>query len=386
VPGVLGTLLCQIVRDVVLWADSPTDARAQLFAPGAALPELDGYQGIRGSLLTIERQLRGGPADAADLSHACQHVSEWAADRGWYWTGLLFAQAAAHVRPTMPMEAVRAGQHARRAAEYVLAQAWLDRGLDLAMAADDWTAYTLALSAIGNLHAQRGNFPRAREVHQKCLASATRHGLTDLQGDAYHDLMGIAIETGALDEAWRHGVAAFRAYGARHTKLLRLAHDFAYLLTLLQHYRSAIAIQHALLVHYRRPVDQIVVWGDLARASGETGNRALFDQAHAAVWDIISEHRPEDYMARALLDVAVGASSLREWTRAAEAATLALDLARERREGKIYLSAEQLLAALDAACGREREVRTTPAPVGADPSQQLAGEFVEALNYVAAGR
>lgn len=382
--GDLAHLLFRAVRATRLWS-SCFDAEVELFAPGARLPRSDVYRGIKGALITIERMVEArGNADRDAVALACQHIAAWAADHGWFGTALEFAAAAACVRPEHPVDAIRAGQAARRAAAYPLALAWLQRGLALAESQEDWHAHTLGLSALGNVHVQRGNFPRAREAHTWCLASAIRHGLSDLEGDANHDLMGIAIEVEELHLGKAFAQAALRAYGASHPKIPRLAHDFAILLTLMGHYRSALCVQHALLPYYRRPVDQIIVWGDIARAAGEAGLRDEFEQAREAVWDIISHHRPEDYMGRALVDLALGASALKAWREAARAAAAALEVARRRQEGKVAITAEQILNGIERARGLEFGQELLPA--AEDESQPLATEFARALSIATAGR
>ncbi|HEX8276075.1 MAG TPA: hypothetical protein VF615_25785 [Longimicrobiaceae bacterium] len=385
VSGDLGHHLFCAVRATRLWGSCCADDRVKLFAPGGHLPRLDLYHGIKGALLTIERMVvAGGSADRDEVALACQHVAAWAADHGWFGTALEFAAAAACVRPEHAVDAIRAGQAARRAAAYPLALAWLQRGLELAETQSDWHAYTLALSALGNVYVQRGNYPRAREAHARCLACASHHGLAELEGDANHDLMGIAIEVEDLAGAKAFAQASLRAYGASHPKIPRLAHDFAILLTLMGHFGSALCVQHALLPFYRRPVDQIIVWGDIARAAGEAGRRDEFEQAREAVWDIIAHHRPEDYMGRALLDVALGASALRAWMHAARAAAAALEIATKRQEGKIAITAEQILEGIERA--RALELKPTGAAVLEDESRPLAAEFVRALSLSTAGR
>ncbi|HYJ80749.1 MAG TPA: hypothetical protein VEW03_14135, partial [Longimicrobiaceae bacterium] len=121
----LGLLLWQCLRDAGLWAATPAEGRARLFAPGALghrrerIRALAGEAALRAPLETLAGVLDGHRgAAASELTAASAAVSEWAARSGLPRTALAFAQGAATASPGEPGPAYAVGLLARRAAEH----------------------------------------------------------------------------------------------------------------------------------------------------------------------------------------------------------------------------------------------------------------------------
>ncbi len=105
-PGDIGLLLWRTVRDVGLWAMTPEEARAALFAEGMAgarvrlvtAVELPGK--LAAPVDTLQGQL-GEPerADPDIVMLCCGEVAAWARGAGLPQTAVAFAQAGAAAAP-----------------------------------------------------------------------------------------------------------------------------------------------------------------------------------------------------------------------------------------------------------------------------------------------
>jgi tetratricopeptide (TPR) repeat protein len=340
----LGVVLFQAARDGLLWATAAPGERAGIFAPRARLPRLDGYRGLRGALHPFVRMVRKPrETDPAELLEASGQVCEWAEHRGHLRTAGAFAEIAARLFPSDGALAVRVGQFARRAADYGRAEAWLGWANVLARRAGDWRTYCTSLAALGNLHWQRGNYPKAWRRQAQCLRRARLLGLRDFQASALHNLFALSVEMDDFQQAETYYKAAFEVYGPTHPRMPYFAHDVAWFYMLRGHNTASIQILKALLSHFQKPTDQLLVWGGLARTAAGAGRRELYRQARGAVWDIVREHGNAEHAATALLDAARGAEALRDWHDCRVLAEAALGIAQIRGEGKVSLSAEALV-------------------------------------------
>ncbi|HEX6039878.1 hypothetical protein, partial [Longimicrobium sp.] len=172
------------------------------------------------------------------------------------------------------------------------------------------------------------------------------------------------------------------AYGPRHPKLPALAHDVAYFWMGQGRFEPALDVFRAVLPHFVDAGERLLCAGNLGRASGALGDRATFEEAWEMVWN--SDDREKLAAAsQALLELAHGASSLRDWPRAEKAAEAARDLAQKRGQGQVVILSDTVL---DAA-RRKRNIETPAAaePAGAaEDTQDLAAEFVRSLRGAAA--
>jgi len=380
VKGDLGLVLWRSARNVRLWAETPAERRGELFAGGAALVRREELERVEldAELLapmSVVVALLEAPARAevGRLVNACRRVALWAEQRGALATALEFAQAAALASPDSAALAAGVGRVARRLAEYDRAESWYTRAAVQGRQTGQWRAYALAFSGMGNLHMQRGNFPAARRAHKRCLRAAERHGVTEVLGDAYHDLFVVTAAMGGSFAADPIAGKAFRAYGPGNPKLLRLAYDVAYHWTLQGYFTGALGVVTALLPHTYDPAMRTLLDGLAARSAGGAGQRQAFETAASGALRLIGQGVSQEMTASALLHLTYGAISLGETERACEWAERTLQIAGERREGRIALEAE---AALDAA--RHGRPTRTPVPNG-EPVTSLADEFVEAL-------
>lgn len=382
VQGPLGLLLWETYRDVVLWSGTPPEEREGLFAAGAHAARMRELDGV-GADAALERGLRGaasvvadpGGAQEADVMAACRAVSDWAEQRTLLATAVTLATAAALASPTHAGAAFRVGQLARRNGENARAETWFRRAIGLGRQAKDWASYAEAFMGLGNLYKQRGNFPVARRFHIRGLRAARRHALRDIQARALHDLFTIAVETSPPAEAQELARLAFRAYGPRHPKLPALAHDVAYFWMGQGRFEPALDVFRAVLPHFVDPGERLLCAGNLGRAAGAVGDRATFEEAWEQVWN--ADDREKLWAsAQAMLELAHGASSLRDWPRAEKAAEAARDLAQKRGQGQVVILGDTVLDAVRRKRGMEAPV---PAPDAAEDTQDLAADFVRSL-------
>lgn len=379
IPGDLGVVLWRSVRNVVLWARTPADHRASLFDAGAAdaraaeLARIEPDAELLAPLSVVIALLESPrEVEVRRLVNACRRIASWAEAQGALGTALEFTQAAALARPDSAPLAFAVGRLARRRAEYDRAESWYMRAVVQARQAGDWRSYALAFSGIGNMYVRRGNYRVARKAFVRSLRAARRHRIREVCAMAYHDLYLCQADTGEGAAAGALAEQAFRAYGASHPHLPRLAYDVAYNWVQLGNFAPAVRVAETLLPHFAGPTERSLVLGLLARAAGGAGERPVFEAAAEALEGMVDEMPPMEGFPGALLGLAHGAASLGDHERAIQAAESARHLARQQREARVELAAE---AVADAA-SVSRVSAASPAP---PETYELAEKFVRAL-------
>ena len=358
VPGELGLVLWQSLRDAMLWGRADLAQRAALFAPASDTARMAATLAA-GAPVEVEEPLKvlagmvGQPETAREenVALACRQLSQWAEARALLAAALSFAQAAAVVTPADPSCAYNVGRLARRRAEHARAETWYRRTIALARQAGDWPTYALAFCGLGNLYVGRGNFPVARRFYERALRAAGRNSLHEIEAMARHDLFGIAVEVGDAAEAHEMARGAFEAYGPHHASLPALAHDIAYFWITQGSGDRALPVLKSLVRHAEEPGFRLGVFGDIGRVAGASGDRGAFQAAWSDATEMISASPGLDTAARAWLDLAHGALSLGAWDRAEDAAQRALEGATRRGDSKTRLTAEALV---DAARRHQR--------------------------------
>lgn len=380
----VGALLWQACRDVALWGGAREAPCPALFAPCALerraelLREVAVDEEIQAPMAVFASLLGGaGLVDVGRLVHACRRVARWAEDRGKLGTATEFFHAAAAAQPEDASLAVQIGRLSRLRAQYEKAELWFRDAIVRARQGRDWQSYTEAYAGLGNLYVQKGNFPQARRFHQKCLRTAVRHGLREMEGATYHNLLGIAVECGEREAANTYASQALRAYSLQSPcpSVPRLSLDLAYHWIVGGHFDAALSLLKATLPHVTYPGVRVNAVANLARASGAVDDVETFERAWSEAWIMVTDGSADDGAARALMDLSHGAASLSEWGRAERAASKALDIARRRNEWKVVLEAEAALEGI-----RQRiATQGPPAPVTTRAVHELVEKFAEAL-------
>lgn len=382
IPGDLGLVLWRSARNVLLWAETPAERRATLFAGDAGrvrageLAHVDADPELRGPL-SVFADLLSHPAraDVLRLVNACRRVAAWAEQRGALRTEMEFAQAAAMVSPDSASLSYAVGRIARRLADYDKAESWYSRAIIQARETQDWRSYTYALAGIGNLHMQRGNYPAAKRTHLRCLKVSERQRLREMVAASYHNLFGIEVETHAGLEADVLAARSLAAYDPDDPGVVRLAHDLAYHWSLRGFFSGALRVALALETVVGEPAIRPVVQGMIARAAGGVGDREIFDRAVEKADELLSDPAiPSEMASRTLLGLAHGALNLGDARSAANYADEACSIARTRGEGRIALEAE---AVMDAAA---REISLPVKATAVEAASEIAEQFVRVLS------
>jgi tetratricopeptide (TPR) repeat protein len=383
-PEPLGLLLWETYRDVVLWSSVAPEERDGLFAAQAyetrlrAIAEAGADEPLDQALRAVAAILKDpGGVPEADVTAACRTATDWAEGKALLSAAVTLATAAALASPTNAAAAHRVGMIARANGESARAETWFRRAVGLGRQAKDWASYAEAFLGLGNLYKQRGNYPAARRFHIRALRAARRHAMRDIQARALHDLFCIAMQTSPPADAEELARLAFRAYGSRHPRLPALAHDVAYFWMGQGRFAPALEVFRAVLPHIHDARERVLVAANAGRAAGGSGNRAGFDEAWQSVWAAEPEWERTPLAPQALLELANGASSLRDWPRAERAAETARDLAQRRGLGQVIIESE---AVLDAA--RRKRGVDPAAPVATEESAdpELAADLVRSLN------
>lgn len=381
-PGALGSVLWKSLRDLSAWTETAPADRAALFTPHAAASRADEVASAAAEpelwapLLVIQRLLaQPDDVDHARLVNACRAIAAWGERRGFGAVQLAFTQAAARLAPAHPELAYRVGRLARDRGEYARAESWLRAAIRLARRTD-WHTYALAYLSLGTLYQQLGNLPAARTLTLRGYRTSVRRRVRDLQGVALHNLCVLATESGEYARAQEYAMRALQSYGPGHERLPVLAYDLGCVWLPCGYFDRAIPVFEAALPHMAG-LERAMVLANTARAAGGAGDRARFERYWTQATAELATCEEAAMAGEAWLNLARGAVSMRERTRAEESAGRARAIAMKRRMAQLQMEAE---AVLDSA----RAPAPQPCCVETDSGQfreagELARSFVRAL-------
>lgn len=390
VPGALGLLLWQAMRDVTLWAMTPKEERVGLFNADAEPRRLAALLSIGAPARDVEAALRATasmlthPADIAPeaILTACQRISQWAEVEGAPATALAFAQAAAMAVPASAKAALRVGRLARQRGEYPRAEGWIQRSIVLARQSRERETHAWGYTALGQVYGSRGNFPLAERCHLRALRISRRFSLISREAAALHDLFVVTMERGRFAEALAWARSAAKTYGPLHSSLPYLANDVATLWMEQGRFDAALPVLVAAAQRIESPRN-VLALANVARAAGGAGDRARFESTYRRVLIAVEEGTVPHLAPTALLNLAKGAAALGETSIAADAIETGTALARQLGENKTTFQFEALLASMHA------DRRVVLAPVSSAETDELtdvvAGELVAALTLASAG-
>jgi hypothetical protein len=201
---------------------------------------------------------------------------------------------------------------------------------------------------------------------------------------ALHDLFTIAATGDDPRVAEQYARAAYRSYGRRHPRLPALAHDVAWFWMLQRQFHRALPIFEAVLRHFHRPPERMMVLSNVARAAGGACQFVKFDRAWNEVWRMVDDSKDRERVAEALINLAHGAAALGQVVRMEMAASYALTIAARRSEAQQQMAAEELLALATSMYThpQENEAYEAVDAAFAPASDWFAGELVEALEEV----
>jgi tetratricopeptide (TPR) repeat protein len=374
------------LRDVLLWTQVPAGSRPGLFAPEApaererAIRESAVDAELREPLATLERLLQSpGSVTGAEVSGACAEIAAWAERGGSLATALAFAQNAALTSPANAAAALEVARIARRMEDHARAELWYRRATGAARRSKRWRIYARSFSGLATLYQDRGNLPAAHRFHLRALRGATRGGLRPERAAALHDLFAVSVEAGRTREAERFAREAFAAYPPAHSRLPELAHDIGYFWMEQGHFQRALPVFQAVLPLVREAEKRLWVEADLARAAAGAGDYELSRSTAKRVRKRCGQEAMAAAAARALIELAHAALQTGDLAAAEEAATEALRLARQRREGRAVLMAEALLEAIAADGATSRGSNRREPRAGGPAADELATELIRTL-------
>ena len=353
-PGQVGLVLWQSLRDVTLWAGVPDERREGLFTDEAASRRLNellasGAEPALEVSLTTLAALVGAPASANPeiVGLVCLQVSQWAEARGAMATAMAYAQAAALTCPEEPGPALEAGCLALRWKRSARAETWLRRSIGLARRKRAWGTYAQAYAELGVLYARRRDTAPAYRYYVQALRAAKRHGNMRIRAEALHGLLRLAMDAGALEDADRFARAALKAFGRGGARSPELLHDVADLAVRRQEYGRAIPTLQRLVPTRVDPAERSVTLAILAHAAAGAGDRRLYQESWIDAWALITRREGhEEKHARAVLELARASALIRDWAHVEQAVRLAQNAAPPQREPVLAAQMEELAAAV----------------------------------------
>ena len=340
--------LWRALRISRLWAATPAGRRAELLSPlsqgvreqiAQACVRAPGIIEALGTFTALVQAPHR--MDRRRLSEACHHVHEWAYSQGLLPFALYFAEVAAIVDPDDPALANFAARMCRRAVLEERAGSWYQRAYGLAVRARNRREAIYALLGYGALLKDLGRHQDARRVYDRAARAAKRTRRLREAAEAQHDLLCIAAEVGDYRDAERRARLALGMYPKRHGRIPFLVHDFAFVLIRHHYYSAALTLLADLTGVIRLPAEQVLLFGSLARAAGGARNRLRYEEARGSVDKLAPVH--EEFAAAALVNLAEGGRSFREWDQAERYAASALEIARRRRDSLVERVAVELL-------------------------------------------
>ena len=347
----LGVVLWQILSDGLLWCDTPPEQRNDLFRPyggsqdgqfalaAQSIPELaDAVGRFRG--LCAAPHL----ADAAELAASSGEVLVWAEARGMKETAASFADLAARFQPESPERSYTAGRLSRRLGDPPRAAIWYVRAARLARRAKDEVTFANAHLGLGGLEHDLGNLAAAEKHLLKASRRALRRGRQSLAAAAYHNMVGVAYDSGRTDEALDYLGLAAEFYRTGHPRLPILAYDAGFFLMREGFFSSALLIFDKVLPLVQGQRENLLVRSAIARAAAAVRDHIRFERTAAQVLALVAED--EEGSANALYQLAEGARSFQDWERASNLAQRALDLTEKRKDGTTAALAAALIDAV----------------------------------------
>jgi tetratricopeptide (TPR) repeat protein len=354
-PADVALTVWQALRCVLMWAAEIPAQRGDLFERRAMEQwECELLEGtfdadLRHPLAVMVGELADPEAASPEqLARTCLCVVEWSLARRAVRTALGFAEAAALCWPEHPRYAWMAGRLLRTHGYRREAEQWIKRSVRVAGSTGDWETQTLALNSLGNLLYEAGSYHEANRTQLQALRTSRKHGFREREGEVLHDLFVVAWYLGDAERAEGYARGAFEIYKAGHFRLAALAHDVAFSWVERGHYSRALTILRELPDYFIDPGEKIRVLASAARAAGGCGNVLDFDRTAEQIFRLAQEMDSKRGVAVALVELALGATSLEEWDAAERALTRAIEIASLQREPDVLVRAESTLSSVRA--------------------------------------
>ncbi|WP_420125277.1 hypothetical protein [Longimicrobium sp.] len=335
-PGDLGLLLWRTARDVALWAMTPEETRAGLFAAGTTdarvrlVTATELPDALSGPVDTLHAML-GEPdrADAEIVMLCCGEVAAWSRGAGLPHTAVAFAQAGASAAPLSGDAAVFVGVCAWEAGQSVRADTWLRRAVAVSRRERNGAAYSAALVELGALNDRQDKLLRAERFYRLAMRASRRTRARDARMRAAHALFRLARRKGDDVSAAQFALSAQKACEDDAAGAGGLLLDLARFWTdvsEIERARGALRrLVPALLT--MDPAGQLCAFALTARAQSVPGRRNSGSVAWRAAWVLLgNKELPDAVRCAAALDLAHAARTVGDLRafRAARRAVLVL--------------------------------------------------------------
>lgn len=332
--GSLGYILWRTLVDAQLWQGAKPQERRGLFrspdtrAHAVLALALHDAPELEASVRTLfTPSSMPEVADQEELATACGAIVEWAEGNGLKETALQYAELGARLQPESAPRAFTAGRLARRLGDAQRAATWYWRSIRLARRANNNIDRANGHLGLGNLEHGSGRYSAAEAHFWKAARAALRNGRKSLAAAAFHNLVGVAYETGQKAVALDHLRKAAEFYTADHPRFPAFAYDAGFFLLREGYFSSALLV-----------FEKVLPWVD-GDPQIDILTRSAYARAAAAVRDHIRYQRTTNIVlsmiatdvegaANALYHLAEGARCFMDWDRAYTLGSRALELAR----------------------------------------------------------
>lgn len=362
VPNVVGLVLWQNWRHLRDWISAEKQVRSRLFheavsgwVQGKRTEARMSEPAIARALSVFDDWVCSPAASGPDrLADACQQIVEWAEERAYGRTALLYAEAAALLQPEEPRRAILIGKLARNAGQLAPAERWFHHAITVARRRSRWEEYIRGHLGLGILYMLTKKDHRARKHFSAASARANREGYEWLAGEAQHDLFQFMTVRGHYDAAEAHARAALSRYPKNNPPVPFLAADVAYLMICKHQYSHAIELLRGFLRIVKAPPDNVLGLSMFVRALAAAGHSRKFQRMRRQLLRV--ELSATRFEAAALWHLAEAERAMRQWEPAAQHSQAALELALAERDLETAQSARETLRKVAARAAVTPEV------------------------------
>jgi tetratricopeptide (TPR) repeat protein len=249
------------------------------------------------------------------------------------------------------------------------AELFYERAITLARRTRRWRTYVRAHLGKGAVKKALGDWNAARaHYYTAARAALSLSGEKWLAAQTQHDLLALAAEEGALEEALIHGRQALDWYPRHHVRIPALVHDLAFVLVRMGLFSPAVPLLSAVMRANIPPADQVIGWSTLARATAGSGDTLEYRTSAERVLRLVALF--DVHAAAAFDNLAWGACFLGLWSDARQYAARSLEIAARRVQTEAIENARRALAAADT-----QTIPAQPAPSD--------GRFLAELQHLA---
>lgn len=316
--------------------------------------------------------------DESEVADACLSIAEWAEACGAVHAMRWFLRAAAAFRPADAAIAVRIGRLARRQADHSSARAWYNRAIHVGSATGAWYQVATAMIGLGLTEWRAGSPEDAEIAFFRAATAARKHGLTEREAAAYHNIAVLCFESGKIHDGVSYARKALDGYGRDRKKILVLANDLAWVwMDVNRAYRSALPIFEETLRAHPPGTERVVFLANAARAAAGLGKTDTYLHYQNVLLDETEKSTAVDGHAAALLELAKGALHLGLRREARRSAARALRIAQERNETALISEGEAVLRGLRVRIDSpESAVENTSSPWVEERMDDLVRQLV----------